>query len=64
MSSREEIRAERQTKYLEKDTKYRNVLVREASECLFHYIYSFKDFGFANIFMPDSKLQTFCGSPP
>ncbi|CAF3508699.1 unnamed protein product [Rotaria socialis] len=22
------------------------------------------DFGFANIFYPDSKLQTFCGSPP
>ncbi|CAF4921690.1 unnamed protein product, partial [Rotaria socialis] len=21
-------------------------------------------FGFANIFYPDSKLQTFCGSPP
>ncbi|CAM4746277.1 unnamed protein product [Rotaria magnacalcarata] len=22
------------------------------------------DFGFANVFYPDSKLQTFCGSPP
>ncbi|CAF2816898.1 unnamed protein product [Rotaria sp. Silwood2] len=22
------------------------------------------DFGFANVFSPDSKLQTFCGSPP
>jgi MAP/microtubule affinity-regulating kinase len=25
---------------------------------------SFLDFGFANLFKPDSKLQTFCGSPP
>ncbi|CAF4495338.1 unnamed protein product [Rotaria magnacalcarata] len=23
-----------------------------------------RDFGFANVFYPDSKLQTFCGSPP
>lgn len=26
--------------------------------------FSITDFGFANIFQPDAKLQTFCGSPP
>jgi serine/threonine protein kinase len=32
--------------------------------CMYYHSYFILDFGFANTFKPNTKLQTFCGSPP